>query len=200
MKMGYENPSMRGKRQTLSDDAVVSDPPVEVRRRNQRTVLSSMLVLLTMLTASTWLGCVGEPLRPRPTPPPADPSQCSNGIAVPDPLENSGLVEDCETLLMVRDRLAGAGWLYWNDQKSIQYWDGVTVDAERRPLRVTGLDLDFKNLAGEIPAELGRLTHLVELNLNYNDLTGKIPTELSGLTDLVELGLSGNRLTGRDPR
>ena len=194
MRKGYENPAMRRKMQTLSDGAVVSDLRVEVRNRNQRTVLSSMLVLLTILTASTWLGCVGEP-----PPPPADPSACSNGIAVPDPLENPGLVEDCETLLLVRDTLAVDRRLYWNGQKSIQYWAGVAVDAERRPLRVTGLDLDFKRLAGEISAELGLLTNLVELNLGGNRLTGKIPVELSGLTDLVALRLYSNRLTGEIP-
>ena len=156
--------------------------------------MSAMLVLLMILTASTWLGCVGEP-----PPPPADPSACSNGIAVPDPLENPGLVEDCETLLLVRDTLAVDRRLYWNGQKSIQYWAGVAVDAERRPLRVTGLDLDFKRLAGEISAELGLLTNLVELNLGGNRLTGKIPVELSGLTDLVALRLYSNRLTGEIP-
>ena len=195
MKMGYENFSMRVKRQTLPDDAVVSEPHMEARRRNRGTVLSAMLVLLTILTASTWLGCVGE----RPPPAPADPSECSNGTAVPNPSENPGLVEDCETLLLVRDTLAVDRWLYWNGQKSIQDWEGVTVDAEKRPLRVTGLNLAYKRLAGEIPAELGQLTSLVELNLNYNELTGKIPIELSSLTDLVELGLSGNRLTGEIP-
>ena len=195
MRMGYENFSMRGKMQTLSDGSVVSDPRVEVRRRNRGTVLSAMLVLLTILTASTWLGCVGE----RPPPAPADPSECSNGTAVPNPSENPGLVEDCETLLLVRDTLAVDRWLYWNGQKSIQDWEGVTVDAEKRPLRVTGLDLAYKHLAGEIPAELGQLTNLVELNLDYNELTGKIPVELFSLTDLVELRLSLNRLTGEIP-
>ena len=136
MKMGHENFSMRVKMQTLSDGAVVSDARVEVRRRNQGRVISAMLVLLTIVTASTWLGCNGGPPPPLP---PADPSQCSNGIAVPDPLENSGLVEDCETLLRVRDRLAAGVWLYWNDQKSILDWEGVSVGAEGRSLRVTGL-------------------------------------------------------------
>ena len=138
---------MQGKRQTLSEAAEVTDPRVEVRRRNQRTVMSAMLVLLTIVTASTWLGCNGGEShtreywgtpRPPPTPPPADPSQCSNGTAVPDPLENPGLVEDCETLLMVRDRLAGDGWLYWGGETSILRWEGVYVEAKEGPLRVDG--------------------------------------------------------------
>ena len=196
MNLGCEKPSMQGQRQTVSDVAVVPDLRVEVRRRNQGSVISAMLLLLTIVTATTWLGCNGEPSPPRPPPPAADTSECNNGIAVPDPLENRGLVEDCKTLLMVRDRLAGNGRLYWGGQTSIESWEGVTVDAEKRPLQVTGLDLAYNSLDGKIPAELGQLANLVELNLSYNELTGIIPVELSSLTDLVELRLSGNRLTG----
>ena len=33
------------------------------------------------------------------------PSQCANGVAVPDPEKNAGLVQDCDTLLEIRDTL-----------------------------------------------------------------------------------------------
>ena len=34
-------------------------------------------------------------------------SVCENGVAVPDPTNNPGLVSDCEALLAARDTLAG---------------------------------------------------------------------------------------------
>ena len=37
----------------------------------------------------------------------AQTGDCSNGIAVPDPSNNPGLVSDCEALLAARDTLAG---------------------------------------------------------------------------------------------
>ena len=42
------------------------------------------------------------------------PFMCDNGIAVPDPANKTGLVEDCEALLVSRDTLAGAATLNWS--------------------------------------------------------------------------------------
>jgi Leucine-rich repeat (LRR) protein len=51
-------------------------------------------------------------------------------------------------------------------------------------------------LEGNIPKELGSLTHLQELNLGHNNLTGNIPKELGSLTHLQQLFLLYNNLTG----
>ena len=54
-------------------------------------------------------------------------------------------------------------------------------------------------MSGEIPAELGGLSNLVQLYLTRNQLTGEIPSELSSLENLVHLFLSGNQLSGCVP-
>ena len=108
-----------------------------------------------------------------------------------DAANNPGLVTDCDTLLAARDTLAGSAALNWSARIAIGQWDGVTVDGT--PLRVTGLDLSNKGLAGEIPLELGSLPHLQQLDLSHNQLSGEIPAELGQLSNLQKLDLEANR-------
>ncbi|XP_019443853.1 PREDICTED: probable LRR receptor-like serine/threonine-protein kinase At1g53440 [Lupinus angustifolius] len=54
------------------------------------------------------------------------------------------------------------------------------------------------NIAGDIPNEFGRLTHLTELDLSRNYFSGSIPKSL-GRLPLVTLELLGNRLSGPIP-
>ena len=46
--------------------------------------------------------------------PTATTSPCANGIAVPNPQDNLGLVADCTVLLQARDTLAGSATLNWH--------------------------------------------------------------------------------------
>ncbi|MDE0196098.1 MAG: cadherin domain-containing protein, partial [bacterium] len=119
---------------------------------------------------------------------------CSNGVTVPNPTTNTGLVQDCAALLEARDALAGPGRLNWDDTVALSSWTGVTVSGT--PQRVTGLRLGAQGLAGPLPAALGRLTHLTALDLRGNALTGDVPEALGTLTRLTELWLAGTRLTG----
>ena len=114
---------------------------------------------------------------------------CSNGISVPGPDSNAGLVGDCEVLLEARDALAGTGTLDWNGQTPVSDWEGVTVSGT--PERVTGLDLRSKGLNGGIPGKLGDLTELATLRLSGNRLTGCIAPGLKDIAtnDLATLGL-----------
>ncbi len=152
----------------------------------------------------------------------------SSTLVVPEPGENPGLVRDCETLLTIRDALAGDAEIDWNADTPITEWDGVTVDGS--PLRVRELELPDRGLSGVIPPELGRLTKLRSLNLrnspyspnptrvygaplsyyrtpfptpqptpNHNRLTGTIPAELGNLTELETLALEGNYLSAPIP-
>ena len=159
-----------------------------------------------------------------PTPDPRLVEACSNGVAVPDPEANPGLVNDCAILLEARDILDGEGEpLGWSADKPVgPGWRGVTV--EGTPLRVTdvwlvGHGIDLRGqlppvlaglshlqhlwiasaLTGPLPPEYGQLVNLEDLWLHGNQLTGSIPPEFGSISALYRLWLSGNRLTGTIP-
>ena len=146
---------------------------------------------------------------------------CGDGVAVPEPEANPGLVEDCEVLLELQNALAGPWGLGWITSRNMSEWDGVVVGGspprvrevvlvERSlggevPTELSGLTelrvLGMRNnaLIGEIPAELGELTNLEKLDLSKNYLSGEIPVELGGLSELMGLSLANNNLGGEIP-
>ena len=123
-------------------------------------------------------------------------SICVTGGVVSDPT-NTWLISDCETLLSVRDTLAGRGSLDWSADIPISDWQGITLRGN--PARVAWLNIRTGGLDGSIPAELGRLSSLTYLNLRNNGLKGFIPSELGNLTNLRVLGLNNNQLRGQIP-
>ena len=140
---------------------------------------------------------------PRPEEP-VDLAACSRGFVVPEPESNPGLVHDCETLLSMRDTLAGSAELDWSEDLPIGEWEGLTVDGS--PPRVHELVFEGRGLTGQLAPELGHLSELRRLiiqdwhtNVKDDGLTGAIPPELGSLTKLVRLELSGNFLSGRIP-
>ena len=68
---------------------------------------------------------------------------CREGYVVPDPARNPGLVADCETLLGLRDQLAGYVLLNWGPGTPLAQWMGVQLSGE--PARVTGLNFRFRH-------------------------------------------------------
>ena len=137
------------------------------------------------------------PVSPRSPQDPPGTTGCAEGPAVPEPAANPGLVRDCETLVKVRDALAGTRKLFWSAGYPITEWEGITVGGS--PLRVTEITLNGVELGGIIPAELGKLTHLRMLDLSENHLSGAIPAELGQLTRLLDLRLGDNYLGGSIP-
>ena len=115
---------------------------------------------------------------------------CESGIAVPELDEYPWLVSDCESLLAMREVLAGTGTLDWSAGKPMTEWGGVTV-AGARP-RVTGLHLAYAGLTGELSGLVGALTQLTELRLEGNALTGMIPSKVARLQNLTHVSLAGN--------
>ena len=97
--------------------------------------------------------------------PPFQPlDSCSNGIVVPNPAGNPGLVEDCETLWAAKDTLAGDVPLDWSLDRAIGHWDGVIVTGN--PMRVRELGRFYNvRLAGKIPATLSNLQELRALRI-----------------------------------
>jgi hypothetical protein len=54
-------------------------------------------------------------------------------------------------------------------------------------------------LSGEIPQEIGNLSHIKSLNLSNNFFTGSIPATFANLSQIESLDLSENRLNGSIP-
>ena len=113
------------------------------------------------------------------------------------------------TLTVIRPELAalhalynatdGANWINsgnWLSDAALSDWHGIKTDDEGR---ITEIYLIGNNLEGEIPAELGKLSHLEGLYLARNDLSGSIPAELGDLSSLRTLMLFDNELTGTIP-
>lgn len=127
----------------------------------------------------------------------ADLAACRAGTLVPEPESNPGLVEDCAALLAVRADSMLNWRLSWSTERPISEWDGVKLGGS--PPRVHAIDLAGRELGGEIPAALGRLTALRQLSLFNNELSGPIPAELGDLQTLFRLNLAVNRLSGPIP-
>jgi hypothetical protein len=65
--------------------------------------------------------------------------------------------------------------------------------------QMSGIDLSGNLLSGEIPRELGELSHVRSLNLSGNAFVGPIPVSLANMSELESLDLSHNDLTGGIP-
>ena len=132
---------------------------------------------------------------------PADVETCSKGIIVPDPEENPGLVEDCRTLLGMRDQLAGSGTLTWSSDTRMSRWLRVGVSGE--PLRVRTLHIsDFTlqgELYGQVPPEIGNLAGLRELTIDMTHLNGRLPPEIGRLANLESLEIRFTHMGGSIP-
>ena len=127
---------------------------------------------------------------------PIDPATCLDGLAVPRPEVNPGLVEDCKVLVWSRDALGSGATSGWTTDKPVAQWPGVVVNGD--PPRVRGLFIG--GITGTLPPEIGDLTMLERLSLHNNILLiGPIPPELGNLTNLRVLGLRDNNLSGAIP-
>jgi len=61
------------------------------------------------------------------------------------------------------------------------------------------LDLDYNQLNGDIPSQLGNLTGIETLSIDHNRLSGSIPPSLGDLGSLRRLDLYRNQLSGNIP-
>ena len=114
-----------------------------------------------------------------------------------DPAIN--LASEREVLTALYTATNGANWennTNWLTDAPLGEWHGVATDEEGRVIRI---NLAQNGLTGPIPAELGRLSNLVELSLWDNGLTGTLPSELANLSNLKWFAVGGNELRGPIP-
>ncbi len=101
-----------------------------------------------------------------------------------------------EALKAIYNSTNGALWTTtWDLGKPVQEWFGVTVKGDK----VIGLNLEFNNLKGEIPLEIGDLVHLRHINFFRNKISGGIPSSIKNLKSLVTLNLAFNMLSNPLP-
>ncbi len=134
-----------------------------------------------------------------------DVAGCADGTFIDGAAATPGLVGDCEALVGFANSLIRQGFLRksnvlrtWGrgDARKLEEWEGITVIGGR----VVRLELYSRDLAGRIPAELGRLDGLRVLQLGDNRLTGPIPPEFGNLADIYLIYLADNQLDGTIPR
>ena len=116
-----------------------------------------------------------------------------------DVIVTTAATSDRMALIALYNATGGDNWIrnrHWLSGKPVGQWYGVRTDALGR---VTGLDLYYNGLTGQLPSELKDLIHLEELSLSSNRLTGPVPPELGELSGLKRLLLIGNQLEGSIP-
>ena len=109
------------------------------------------------------------------------------------------LAAEREVLVELYHVTDGPNWVTssnWLSNAPLDEWHGVVTDPSGR---VVELRLPDNQLAGVIPLNLGKLTHLELLALSRNRLIGTIPPQLSSLSRLSVLTLYGNQLSGEIP-
>ena len=106
---------------------------------------------------------------------------------------------DRAALVALYNATDGPNWwnnANWLSNEPLSEWHGV---ATNNAGSVSGLNLRFNRLTGEIPVQLGQLAQLRDLSLRDNQLTGEIPVALGQLAQLRDLNLRRNQLTGEIP-
>lgn len=90
--------------------------------------------------------------------------------------------------------------LGWITSQPLASWKGIVVSpiecSEGVVSRVTALDLQSRDLSGDLPQEVAELSYLESLRLNNNRFSGIIPDLYYKLSHLRLLYLGNNDLTG----
>ncbi|KAG0563566.1 hypothetical protein KC19_8G041600 [Ceratodon purpureus] len=105
---------------------------------------------------------------------------------------------DVKALLSLQQAWGGDTSLWSGSDPCLEGWLGILCDGSKT--RVISLYLVRRDLAGEIPPEIGSLSALQNLDLSFNSgLVGEVPAELGSLTSLVYLSLQQCGLSGMIP-
>jgi len=122
------------------------------------------------------------------------------GTPVPTNAPTTDFPDERMALVMLYTKLNGQNWQNWRYKKGwsqVEYycfWEGVDCTDGH----VTRLSLSWKGLTGDMPPEIGDLTHLTKLYLGENNLNS-LPSEIGSLTHLTELSLGENNLNSLPP-
>ncbi|KAF8402771.1 hypothetical protein HHK36_010861 [Tetracentron sinense] len=111
--------------------------------------------------------------------------------------KNDGSLDGTVIASLVSDNLS-ADWAREGGDPCLPVpWSWVQCNSDPQP-RIVSIFLSGKNLTGNIPSEVTKLTGLSELWLDGNTLTGPMP-DFTGCVNLKIIHLENNRLTGELP-
>lgn len=103
---------------------------------------------------------------------------------------------DKDALVALYNATNGSEWnSSWDLNASVDKWYGVKLENDK----VVEINLQFNNLNGNLPLEIGSLTSLKVLNLGFNKLKGVLPSSLKNLKALTTLNLFMNGFEGSIP-
>jgi len=106
--------------------------------------------------------------------------------------------EECQALVEIYNSTNGELWnnnTGWNVTNTPCSWYGIQCSGGH----ITRVYLQYNQLSGTLPAEIGNLTYLEVLNIRNNSLCGNIPVELMNLIHLWALSLDYNHLSASEP-
>ena len=115
-------------------------------------------------------------------------------------IEETTATMERETLGKLYEQTGGPEWRHsenWLSDRPLGEWQGVVTD--RRTGRVIALDLSHNNLRGTLPEEWRQLDGLERVELEGKELTGEIPADLIAGRSTRIVMLQDNQLTGRIP-
>lgn len=105
---------------------------------------------------------------------------------------------ECEALAAFYHSTGGDAWVLkkgWLETDTPCDWAGIKCTDGH----VTAIALNYNDLRGSLPPQLGQLSKLQSLVLYFNELSGAIPAELGRLSNLESLVLNDNQLSGLIP-
>ncbi|KAK7267605.1 hypothetical protein RIF29_20283 [Crotalaria pallida] len=121
-----------------------------------------------------------------------------NAMEINKYLEKNDGSPDGDAISSVLSHYTSADWAQEGGDPCLPVpWSWVHCSSDPQP-RIVSILLSSKNLTGNIPLDITKLTGLVELWLDGNMLTGPIP-DFTGCMDLKIIHLESNQLTGALP-
>ncbi|KAK2455062.1 putative LRR receptor serine/threonine-protein kinase [Trifolium repens] len=121
-----------------------------------------------------------------------------NAMEISKYLEKNDGSPDGEAISSVLSHYSSRDWAQEGGDPCLPVpWSWVRCSSDQQP-RIVSILLSGKNMTGDIPLDITKLTGLVELWLDGNMLTGPIP-DFTGCMDLKIIHLENNQLAGALP-
>jgi hypothetical protein len=176
--------------QSWKEEGRLNDPEQRLEQENNSMNKLSALLISIFIIMMSACNAGGPPITEETKPEPEANPICASVTEIPG--------AECEALVAFYNSTDGPNWLLkrgWLETAQPCDWTGVECEAGH----VTALMLNYNDLQGSLPPEIGQLSKLKTMSLYFNYLNGSLPVELGRLSELEILILHSNRLEGNLP-